>query len=121
MLSKIFSKLVCGDRLKRKKKKMIHQNNVYEVEITQDTLSSQLIKSRDANTFRFCGKRKETSDETFQQLEEAIKPLKRVRKIHIDCEMGATYRMTTDKGLEAIARALQRLSSLEHIKLDFNL
>jgi len=90
MLSKVSSKQLREEKghavLFKMNKKMVHRNPQQEIVLTNETLSLQLCKRRDASVLRFLGREAQTSDETLKILTQVVKPLKKVRKVIIECQ-----------------------------------
>jgi len=98
-------------------KKINHRNDKYEINLSHNTLKSQIKKGQDALAFKFYALNGETSDETLKMLVRAMKSFKRVRKIDIDCQ---SCPLVTDEGLKILSQGLNRLNSLICLKLNFN-
>jgi len=118
MLSKITSKQVknensWADSFKTSKKR-VHRNVKSEIKLTHDGLVSQLMKRTDALTLKFYANLPDQFDEGLKMLEKAMKSLKKVRKVIIECRYAREI-----EGIRYLSKSLERLNSLESISLSF--
>jgi len=98
-----------------KSKKIIERNNWSEIRLTDYNLDYKLAQRTDAFASRFCGDIYVTSTQALKTLGKALKQLKQVQRIAIECQRC----QVSDEGLKAIGEGIGRLNCLKSIDVGF--